>query len=258
MHSRPDDNERIAAQLLPAARAAIAFAAPAPGTRVIDVGCGTGNALLLAAEQGAQVTGVDPSQRLLNVSRERARARRLNVNLVRGEAASMPVPHAAADVVISVFGVILAPSPSAAATEIARVTAPGGRLVLCAWLPGSPVLELIRIRREAAALAVGAARRPSLFPWHDPDTLNGLFAHFGFLLNVHEKRLVITGASPEEFVKLVLRGHSLRLSDVPDIVVRRKEKPVVDRAFEIFNAANEQPGGFRATCRYIVATLDKT
>ncbi|HKN93646.1 MAG TPA: class I SAM-dependent methyltransferase, partial [Thermoleophilaceae bacterium] len=53
--------ERTAEQLMPAAQAVVASAAPAAGERVVDVGCGTGNAALIAAERGARVTGVDPA-----------------------------------------------------------------------------------------------------------------------------------------------------------------------------------------------------
>jgi 2-polyprenyl-3-methyl-5-hydroxy-6-metoxy-1,4-benzoquinol methylase len=66
--------EHTAAQLMPAARVVVDRAAPAEGERVVDVGCGTGNAALLAAARGARVTGVDPAARLLEVAREQAAA----------------------------------------------------------------------------------------------------------------------------------------------------------------------------------------
>jgi SAM-dependent methyltransferase len=64
--------EQTAQGLLPASSAVISRAAPAPGEHVIDVGCGTGNAALLAAERGAQATGVDPAERPLDVARAQA------------------------------------------------------------------------------------------------------------------------------------------------------------------------------------------
>ena len=57
--------------LMPAAEILVRSAGPRSGHRVIDLGCGTGNAALLAAEAGARVTGVDPAGRLLEVARER-------------------------------------------------------------------------------------------------------------------------------------------------------------------------------------------
>jgi ubiquinone/menaquinone biosynthesis C-methylase UbiE len=76
-------------------------AAPVAGERVVDVGCGTGNAALLAAERGAVVTGVDPAPRLLDVARAEAAARGLDVTFAPGQAAEIPLEDGEADVVLS-------------------------------------------------------------------------------------------------------------------------------------------------------------
>src|SRR5436305_14465362 len=101
--------EQIALQLLPAARLAVDRAAPGPGDQVLDLGCGTGNAALLAAERGATVTGVDPSPRLLEVARALAGERRLPAGFLPGDAAAIPLPDARVDVGVSVFGATFAP-----------------------------------------------------------------------------------------------------------------------------------------------------
>src|SRR6266508_4578451 len=79
--------EHTAAQLLAAAEAVVERAAPLACERVVDVGCGTGNAALLAAARGARVVGVDPAGRLLEVARDEADARGLEVMFLPGEAA---------------------------------------------------------------------------------------------------------------------------------------------------------------------------
>src|SRR5215207_5902483 len=101
--------EHTATRLEPAARVVVEAAAPVAGERVVDVGCGTGNAALLAAERGAVVTGVDPAPRLLDVARAEAAARGLDVTFARGQAAEIPLEDGEADVMLSVFGVIFAP-----------------------------------------------------------------------------------------------------------------------------------------------------
>jgi 2-polyprenyl-3-methyl-5-hydroxy-6-metoxy-1,4-benzoquinol methylase len=60
--------ERTAAELEPAARQVVASAAIAPGERVLDIACGTGNAALIAAEAGATVVGLDSAARLVDVA----------------------------------------------------------------------------------------------------------------------------------------------------------------------------------------------
>ena len=107
--------ELIGEQLIPAARLVIDSATPRRDEYVLDVGCGTGNATLLAAERGAVVTGLDPSPRLLAVAATEATSRQLPVTFLRGEAAAIPLPDAAADAPVSVFGVVFAPDAPAIA-----------------------------------------------------------------------------------------------------------------------------------------------
>src|SRR5690349_18372617 len=154
--------ERTAGQLLPAAEELIEVAAPREREHVVDVGCGTGNAALLAAARGAHVTGVDPAPRLLEVARERAAADGLEATFVTGDAAAVPLPDGDADAVLSCFGVIFAPDPEAAGAELARVTAERGRIVLTAWIPGGTVSAAVRIAREAS----GPAPDGPPFAWH--------------------------------------------------------------------------------------------
>ena len=89
--------------------AVVRAASLAAGDRVLDLGCGTGNAALLAADQGARVTGVDPASRLLDVARYRAADDGKQIEFVVGDAASLPVEDASVDVVVSVFAVIFTP-----------------------------------------------------------------------------------------------------------------------------------------------------
>src|SRR5579885_2855616 len=63
-----DEQERMA---LPLWRAALQAAHVERGARLLDAGCGSGGALLLAAELGAEVYGVDPSVNMLTIARER-------------------------------------------------------------------------------------------------------------------------------------------------------------------------------------------
>src|SRR5262249_38420696 len=133
--------ERTAGQLAPAARTVVEVAAPVAGEHAVDVGTGTGNGALLAAARGARTTGVDPAPRLLEVARGRAASAGLDITFAPGDAASLPLGDGEADAVFSVFGVIFAPDPAAAAAELARVTAPAGRIVFSAWLPEGAIRE---------------------------------------------------------------------------------------------------------------------
>jgi SAM-dependent methyltransferase len=245
--------EQIARQLLPAARLAVDRAAPQPGDRALDLGCGTGNAALLAAESGATVTGVDPSPRLLEVARVLAADRRLPATFLAGDAAAIPVADATVDVLVSVFGVIFAPDAPAAAAEMARVSAPSARVVLSAWIPAGPLTEAVRIRRQAVAASPGPPAGPS-FDWHDPGELDRLLGPHGFSVEVTEEALAFTAASPEEFVEAELRDHPAWIAARAVLEPRGGLAAVRARILDLFAAANEEPGAFRLTSRYALAT----
>jgi SAM-dependent methyltransferase len=247
--------ERTAAQLLPAAHAVVERAAPAAGERVVDVGTGTGNAALLAAERGARVVGVDPAARLLTVARERAAERGLDATFEPGEAASLPLADGEADLTLSVFGVVFAPDPGAAARELARVTAPGGRIVLSAWIPDGAIHRSVGTATQAVLRALGAPARPP-FAWHDRDTLAGLFRPHGFGgVDLVEERISFTAPSAAAHVDADSEDHPLAVAGRAVLEPRGEAEEVRDRMIAILEEANEDPDGFRVTSRYVIATI---
>jgi SAM-dependent methyltransferase len=247
----------MAAQLHPAARAAVNAADPVPGTHLVDVGCGTGNAAVLAAERGARVTGVDPAKRLLDVARARATAGGLTATFVTGEASAIPLPDGCADVVVSVFGVIFATDASGAAAEMARVAGASGRIVLCAWIPGGALSDVMRVRGQTLARARGATGGPPPFAWHDAGALQELLGSHGFSTETHEQEIAFSDDSPEAFLDADMRAHPLWVAARAVLEPRGEIGALRDRALEILAAANEQPGGFRVSGRYVLATATR-
>jgi SAM-dependent methyltransferase len=245
--------EHTAAQLLPAAEAVVETADPAAGERLVDVGCGTGNASLIAAARGARVTGVDPALRLLEVARRQAAAERLDAEFLEGEAAALPLEDGSTDVVLSVFGVIFAPDAAAAVAEMARVAAPSGRIVLSAWIPEGAISQVARASREAVALALGGPPGPPPFAWHEADALGALLAPHGFELELSEHELAFTAASVDDYIAGEFDNHPLWLAGRALLDPRGETEALRERAREILTAANEDPGAFRVTSRYVVA-----
>lgn len=101
------------------------------GTRMLDVGCGAGRALQLAADRGARVTGLDAAEGLL----EYARRRVPGATIVQGELQSLPFPDQSFDVVTGFNSFQYAAEPTVALQEAKRVTAPGGRILVLVWSP---------------------------------------------------------------------------------------------------------------------------
>ncbi len=105
-----------------------------PGETVLDVGCGGGMDLLLAARRvggRGRAIGIDMTPEMLERAGAAALAAGLaQVELHRGEAQSIPLPSGVADAVISNGVLNLTPDKKEAFEEIARVLRPGGRLLL--------------------------------------------------------------------------------------------------------------------------------
>jgi SAM-dependent methyltransferase len=105
----------------------------APGDRLLDVGCGLGEAALgLAADLGdrGEVVGIDASERMLRVARSRAGAARCRVRFTVGDARSLDEPDASFDVVRSERTLQWLVDPAAAVAEMVRVVRTGGRISL--------------------------------------------------------------------------------------------------------------------------------
>ena len=108
-----------------------------PGTRVLDVACGTGNTAIPLARAGAVVTGVDIAPNLLEQARANAAGQKLSIQFDEGDAEQLPYPDASFDAVVTMFGAMFAPRPDVVASELARVLRPGGRLAMANWNPES-------------------------------------------------------------------------------------------------------------------------
>jgi len=109
-------------------RRAVAKAVDArPGDRVLDLAAGTGSSSLPFAAAGAQVVAADFSLGMLRVGKRQHPA----LDLVAGDALRLPFPDRAFDAVTISFGLRNVTDVDAALAEMARVTRPGGRLVVC-------------------------------------------------------------------------------------------------------------------------------
>jgi SAM-dependent methyltransferase len=110
-------------------------AAIAPGMRVLDVACGTGNAARPSARAGARVVGLDLVPKLLMQGRDKAEAQGLEIEWVEGDAERLPFEDRSFDRVLSTFGHMFAPRHERTAAEMARVCRAGGAIVTATWTP---------------------------------------------------------------------------------------------------------------------------
>ena len=161
-----------------------------PGTRVLDVAAGTGNASIPAAQRGAMVTASDLTPELLDAGRARAEAEGLDLTWTPADAEALPFDDASYDVVMSSIGVMFAPHHQSAADELVRVCRPGGSIGLLSWTPEGMLGALFATMKPFAPPPPPGASPPPL--WGSEEHLRGLFGGRVELHTLEKQTLDIT------------------------------------------------------------------
>jgi ubiquinone/menaquinone biosynthesis C-methylase UbiE len=115
------------------------------GRRALDVGCGTGVLAQRLAERGYTVTGVDPSEGMLEVMRRQSP----QTTAMRASGTELPFPDGRYDLVYTVATLHHIAEPGAVAgtlAEMVRVTRPGGRIVIWDHNPRNPYWSQLMAR----------------------------------------------------------------------------------------------------------------
>jgi SAM-dependent methyltransferase len=163
-------------------------AAPQPGERVLDVGCGTGaTAIPFAAAIGptGRVTGIDISEPMLGQARQNiANAGAANITLVQADAQVHRFPPHSFDLLISRFGVMFFADPVAAFTNLFAGLRQGGRLCMAVWAAMEQNVHW-QIPFDIAAKHLGAPapadpHEPGPMAFRDPAYLRGILEKAGF------------------------------------------------------------------------------
>jgi SAM-dependent methyltransferase len=170
-----------------------------PDERVLDVACGSGNGAISAARRSwGGTVGADYVPALLERGRERAAAERLAVEFVEADAQDLPFDDAQFDVTMSIFGAMFAPDQAKTASELLRVTKPGGRIGMANWTPAGSVGEMFRTITKHAPPPPGV---DSPLLWGNEDRVRELFG--GGVSEVHFERRTSRQPfrSPEHYVE---------------------------------------------------------
>lgn len=168
--------------------AALKVAAPRPGERVLDIGCGCGDTTIAIARivgnRGA-VLGVDVSQPMLDVALEHASVARLDQLEFRNADASSAVLPAANDLLFSQFGVMFFSEPSAAFGHMRKSLKVGARCVFVCWrAPRDNAWAMAPLAAARAAMGVtpppADPNAPGPFAFADDARVRGILADAGF------------------------------------------------------------------------------
>ena len=191
---------------------------PQPGTRWLDLACGTGAVAERAAARGAQVTGVDLAPALIETARERAGELGLDIDYRVGDCERLELPDASFDTVSSTCGVMFSPDHTATARELARVTRPGGRLALVNWTPTGGVARMFAMMAPFQP----APPPSSPFDWGNEERVKELLGDW-FELELEKGISTLNVASGEEYWDLFSTSYGPTKTLADSLGERREE-----------------------------------
>lgn len=154
--------------------------------RVLDVGCGVGQASRDAARAApfGSVLGIDLSSQMLEVARRLAAAEGIaNARFEQADAQVHAFAAGAFDAAISRHGTMFFGDPVAAFANVPRALRPGGRLTLLTWQPPgwNPWIgELVTALAAGRQLPTPPPTAPGPFALSDPDRVRGILGDAGF------------------------------------------------------------------------------
>lgn len=101
------------------------------GKRILDIGCGTGNYSVRFANLGAHVTGIDSSEEMLSMAKNKTKDSILPIHFHKAEAESLPFEDDSFDLVISVNSLEFVNDQTSCFKESYRVLKKGGKAIFC-------------------------------------------------------------------------------------------------------------------------------
>jgi len=206
----------------------------APGTTVLDVGCGAGQLALIAAKNGAKVTGCDIATNWLERARTRAVKEGLSITFQEGDAESLPYRDGEFDVVLSLIAAMFAPRPDRVAEELTRVCRPGGMIAMANWTPEGFVGQMFR----AIAKHISPSGMPSPVLWGDPGVVRERFRNGIAHIKFSRQQYRLSYPFPPEEVVAFFRANYGPMSRAFASLDTKAQKSLHDELTALWSAHN--------------------
>ena len=185
-------------------KAALDFAAPRPGERVIDLGCGSGTTLMELARRvgpGGYVLGADISKQSVEKAQQRIAAAGLShAEVALADISSHRFAPNSFDLAFSRFGIMFFTDPTATFANLRSALKPGGRLALAVFRTAQEnrwsTAPAAAVRHLLPPVTPPAPEEPGMFSWADPARVHRILEGAGFRdvsLTPHNPPLLLAG-----------------------------------------------------------------
>ena len=235
------------------------------GMKVLDLGCGDGTTAIPEARLGALVLGVDIAGNLVEAGNVRAKKEGLsNCRFREGDATNLEgVQDESFDMVVSIFGAMFAPKPFDVASEMVRVTRPGGKIVMGNWIPGDDTLvaQILKISSSYTPAPPEGFVSPML--WGVRENVKERFVAAGIAegnISFAKETFTFHSAStPAEFVQVFRHYYGPTMNAFEAAASKGKASELQHELEALFDSQNQSTiqGGTSITANYLKVVVVK-
>lgn len=251
------DYSRIADEVIPRLGERLVRAVPiGPGTKVLDIGAGTGNAAIPAAASGAEVVASDLAPELFEAGRRNAEAAGVQLRWEQADAEALPYADGEFDVVISCVGIMFAPFHRAAADELVRVTRSGGSIGLVNWTPTGFIGQMFATMKPFAPPPPAGAQPPPL--WGSEEHVTELLGDRVTRLTMRREQAVVDCfPDADAFLTFFKTNYGPTLAVYRALEDDPERTEQLDRELTDLATAHDLGGG-RMEWEYLLVTAQRT
>ena len=239
------DFTQIADTMRESGEALVAKLGITKGLHVLDLGCGDGTTAIPEANLGAEVLGIDIAANLVEAGNNRVKEFGLtNIIFQEGDAKNLVgLKDNYFDLVVTIFGAMFAPKPFDVASEMVRVTKPGGRIVMGNWIPGDPTLVAQILKISSAYTPPPPEGFVSPMLWGVEDHVIERFGNAGVAkenISFKKERFTFNAPySPSEFVQTFKNFYGPTMNAFEAAEKNGKADNLQRELEELFNSQNK-------------------
>jgi 2-polyprenyl-6-hydroxyphenyl methylase/3-demethylubiquinone-9 3-methyltransferase len=227
-----------------------------PGSQVLDVAAGTGNASIPAARAGAHVIATDLTPELFLAGRTRALDAGVEIEWITADAEDLPFEDERFDYVLSSLGVQFVPRHEIVAHELVRICRPGGTIALGNWAADGYIGQFWTIMGPYLPAPPSGALPPA--GWGRVEHIEELFADYPVQLSFERRALYFEAPSPAAFIDFLADSYGPLLGARNKLSGDGRWEPLRDELIALSNKMNTvDDGHFRAPSEYLITLAGK-